>query len=227
MLNLTGVVAIIHAKGSSERVQGKNRQLLGDWPLFVHAIRLAQRATMVRHVVIDSDDEGILQEGEALGAVPLKRPAELATNKTAGDGLETWAAFNLPSTEMLVVPMATSPFVKPESIDGAIGLLKGMAERNSVAGVAKKKLFLWEENPEYYYSRPAYGDKRTTQKMPWTIWETTGLYVVRTSYVLERFQRIDYENCLPYELSQIEAIDIDTPEDLELARALWRGLNQA
>lgn len=218
MIDCTGVVAFIHAKGSSVRVPSKNKQLLGNKPLFIRAIELAQAATLMDAVVIDSDDDTILKRGASIGAIPLKRPVGLATNAAAGDQLESWAADNAPHSEAIAVVIPTSPFIKPESVDGAIRLMR---EKNadSVAGVRSTKLFMWCEG------KPGYGDLRTTQAMPLTTWETTGLYVVRTAYVLEHRQRINYETCLPYELSLLESVDIDTPEDLQFARWLWAGIN--
>lgn len=219
MFDFRGVVAFIHAKGNSERVQSKNRQLLGTMPLFAHAIAIAQRVALVDAVVIDSDDDAILQYGSDMGAVPLKRPAELATNQTTGDGLETWAAQNAPHSEAIAVVIPTSPFLRPESVDGAIRLLRDR-QADSVAGVISRKLFLWQDG------RPAYGAKGcTSQSLQPTTWETTGLYVVRTEYVLRTQQRINYDNCLPYELPLLESFDIDWPEDLEFARLLWKGIN--
>jgi CMP-N-acetylneuraminic acid synthetase len=219
MRDLTGIVAFIHAKGTSSRVSSKNKQMLGGRPLFLHAIIKASAAELVDHIVIDSDDDEILEIGERYGAIPLKRPAELATNATAGDGLESWAAYNCPFSDAIAVVIPTSPFIKPESIDNAIKMLIGN-DADSVAGVRSSKLFLWRDG------KPAYGSIRTTQELPLTTWETTGLYVTKTDYINKHHQRINYENCLPFELSRLESVDIDTPEDLEFARMLYAGMYQ-
>jgi len=218
MIESTGIVAFIHAKGSSERVPSKNKQYIGEKPLYAHAVSIAMQSKEVAMVAIDSDDDEILAGGERLGAVPVRRAPGMSTNATAGDELEYWAARNAPMSEAIAVVIPTSPFLSPESVDGAIRLLRER-QADSVAGVRSAKLFLWENG------RPAYGCKRTTQAMPWTTWETTGLYIVRTSFALEHQQRINYQDCLPYELPLIESIDIDTPEDLKFARYLWSGMH--
>src|SRR5215470_13564834 len=86
------VVAFVHAKGTSDRVAGKNLRLLGDRPLFCHAIANARAARRVDLVVIDSEDDEILDLGAAAGAEPLRRPVELANNRTTGDALAFWQA---------------------------------------------------------------------------------------------------------------------------------------
>jgi len=217
VINSTGVVAFIHAKGSSERVESKNKQLVGGLPLYVNAIRRAQQARLVDAVVIDSDCDEILTIGEREGAIPLKRPDELATNATAGDGLESWAADNAPHSEAIAVVICTSPFLHPDSIDRAISLLR-VSGRDSVAAVRTTKLFRWEDG------KPAYGDLRTSQSLPPTTYETTGLYIVRTAYALQHRRRMNYENCIPCEVPLLESIDIDTEEDLKLARIISIGL---
>lgn len=221
--DLRGNVAFIHVKGTSERVPGKAMRKLGDVPLFARMIDTCRKCQMIDAVVIDSDSEEIRKIGVEHGAMPLVRPDDLATNATAGDGLETWAARNAPKSRMIVVPIPTSPFLSAASIDGAIRLLAHNPLKQSVAGVRRDKLFRWEVVDGV--ERPAYGDARTGQAMQETIWETTGLYVVKTQYALFYQQRINYDDCMAYTLSPLEGIDINTEDDMKLAEIIWKGLH--
>ena len=117
------VVAFVHAKGSSERVPGKNLRVLGDRPLFCHAIAIARAASLVDEVVIDSDHDGILSLGEAHGATALRRPARLASNSTTGDELAHWQACARPGAEIVLQVIPTAPFLAPASVDRAIAML--------------------------------------------------------------------------------------------------------
>ena len=78
------VIAFVHAKAQSTRLPGKNLRVLGDRPLFCHALDSALQSKRVSAVVIDSDSEEILSIGRRRGAIPLRRPAELATNSATG-----------------------------------------------------------------------------------------------------------------------------------------------
>src|SRR5438094_7225300 len=102
MKNKREVVAFVHAKGKSERVPSKNLRLLGDRPLFCHALANARAARLVDRVVIDSDSDEILSIGAAHGAEALKRPASLATNRTTGDDLALWQARSAPGAEIVL-----------------------------------------------------------------------------------------------------------------------------
>ncbi|RJO66151.1 MAG: acylneuraminate cytidylyltransferase family protein [Myxococcales bacterium] len=216
------IVAFVHAKGASERVPNKNLRPLGDRPLFCHAISNARASALVTDVVIDSDSDEILRIGESFGAVPLKRQKELATNATTGDELAYWQASNYPGSSIVLQVIPTSPFIRPSSIDGAIQLL---LERrvDTVVGVFREPLYLWIDGKPAYFGP----DDRipNSSQLPPVIYETTGLYVNRTEFVLNQKRRISRESCAPYYLSRLESVDINYPEDFELAELLWHGLH--
>lgn len=215
------VVAFVHAKGTSERVPNKNLRWLGDRPLFCHAIAKALAAERVDRVVIDSDSEEILRVGEEHGAEPLKRPANLATNKTSGDELAYWQAANALDSHVVLQVIPTSPFLSPKSIDGAIDLLES-AQVSSVAGVFSDVFYAWEDGAPAYYD--ADGRIPNSNTLTPVVFETTGLYVNRTQAVLRTRRRLDPTSCAPFLLSRIESIDVNTPEDFELAEIVWHGL---
>ncbi len=213
------IIAFVHAKGTSERVPSKNLKLLNGKPLFYYALNNALKAKMVDEVVIDSDSDEILELGKSYGAVPLKRPEKLATNLATGDDLAYWQASNRPDSDVVLQVIPTAPFLKSESIDNAIKLLLEK-DVDSVAGVAKESFYLWKNNkPDYYVN----GRIPNSKDLEPLIFETTGLYINKTKAVLKNKKRLNPESCLPYFLSKIESVDINTPEDFEFAECLARG----
>jgi len=214
------IIAFIHAKEHSDRLRNKNIKILGDKPLFCHALLNAKNANLVDRVVVDSDSDEILNIAIEHGVEAFKRPSAFATNKTTGDDLAYYEAIRYESDIMLqVVP--TSPFITSQTIDIAIDLLLQCKEFNTVVGVRKEKLYKWEN------SKPIYGDKIPNSfDLADTIFETTGLYVNRTDSVLKLKKRIDVESSYLLKLSKIEAIDINTQEDFNFAQTIWNGLNK-
>ena len=145
------IIAFVHAKGTSTRVPSKNLRVLGDKPLFCHAITNAIEASMVDAVVIDSDSEEILEIGKQYGAIPLLRPKELATNLATGDDLAFWQASNFPQSKIVLQVIPTAPFLKSVSIDNAVKLLMDNVDKDSVAGVFEDALYTWSNGkPDYY-----------------------------------------------------------------------------
>lgn len=217
------VIAVVHAKGTSTRIPSKNMRILGDKPLFCHAIMNARRASLVDAVVIDSDSEEILEIGKCYGALPLQRPGELATNLATGDDLAYWQASSYPLSRIILQVIPTAPFLMPESIDRAVRMLMDNPGTDSVAGVYEDALYTWTDGrPDYYMPDGSIPNSFAMKK---TVYETTGLYVNYTQAVLSSRKRLNPGNCMPCFLSRIESIDINTPEDFRFAEIVWKGLH--
>lgn len=217
------IIAFVHAKGTSTRVPSKNLRLLGDKPLFCHAIDNALQSELVTKVVVDSDSDEILAIGEKHGATPLKRPSELATNLATGDDLAFWQASNYPDSFIVVQVIPTAPFLSPASIDRAIEMLLQDPELDSVAGVFEEALYQWRNGRPIYYNPD--GTIPNSNDMEKITYETTGMYANHTRAVLWTRKRLNPDNCKPCLLSKIEATDINTPEDFAFAELLWKGLH--
>lgn len=198
-------------------------RVLGDKPLFCHAIENAKSSEFVDIVVIDSDNEEILDIGMQYGAIPLKRPKELANNMTTGDDLAYWQASNYPCSAIVLQVIPTAPFLSGASIDKALRILKENPGVDSVAGVCEEALYTWTDGrPDYYQTDGSIPNSVDLKK---TVYETTGLYVNYTKACLKTKRRLNPDNCLPCVLSKIEAVDINTMEDFNLAEILWKGMH--
>ena len=150
---------------------------------------------------------------------PKELPPGFIYAKAAVPGDKIIAEDDFGDIILQVVP--TSPFIKPDTIDSAIELLRDYSYHNSVVGVCKERFYFWEDGkPDYYIN----GKIPNSQELPESVFETTGLYVNRTKFVLEKSCRIDVNTCHPIFLSKIESIDINTKEDFEFAQIIWRGL---
>jgi CMP-N,N'-diacetyllegionaminic acid synthase len=74
-------VALIPARGGSQRVPGKNIRVLAGHPLLAYAIAAARQAGVFDAVVVSTDDPATAEIAVRYGAeVPGLRPAELATS---------------------------------------------------------------------------------------------------------------------------------------------------
>lgn len=215
------ISAFIHAKGTSTRLENKNTRLLNGSPLICYAIKSALLAKKVDKTYIDSDSDEILEIGKELGAIPLKRPAVLANNTISGDDLMIWQAFNAADSDIIVQVVPTCPFTKSSSIDAAIDMLSVHELYNSVTGVRKEALYRWENDVPIYRINNCLP---TSDKIQKTMYETMGLYIARTEAVITQKVRTP-EPCLSLELGAIEAIDINTIDDLEFAEIVAEGLN--
>lgn len=222
------VVAIVHAKGKSERLPNKNLRKLGGIPLIAHAIMNAQDS-IADAVYVDSEDRNILTVGLSLGTKVLERPPYLAHNGVTGDDLAYWQAQNFPETTVIVQVVPTSPFTKPETINKCIdNVLLGY---NSSFTITTERLYTWSNRnikggdilPDYWDRQ---GKIKNSNELPPTYVEHTGVYAFRRNYAFKFYRRLDPSNCKWVEISPIEKIDINYEEDFEFAEIVWAGLHK-
>ncbi len=76
-------IAIIPARGGSKRIPRKNIKLFAGKPMIAYPIIAALESRLFDHVIVSTDDTGIMELASRLGAeVPFARPAHLADDHT-------------------------------------------------------------------------------------------------------------------------------------------------
>ena len=127
-------IALIGARGGSERVPGKNTRLLAGHPLLAYAIETARQSGVFERIVVSTDDEEIAKVARWYGAdAPFLRQAELATS-TSPD-IE-WIAWTLPQLDerydLFAIVRATNPFRGPDVIRRGLVQLLATPEADSM-----------------------------------------------------------------------------------------------
>ena len=86
-MSVLNSVAFIHAKGTSERVGGKNMQLINGQSLVEICVKKAKEAGCFDAIILDSDCKEIMNVGESLGIDVMDRDSDLRTNKANGNDI--------------------------------------------------------------------------------------------------------------------------------------------
>lgn len=121
-------LALIPARGGSKGVARKNLRLVGGRSLLARAIDAARQSRMVDRIVVSTDDEEIAAEARRCGAeVPILRPAELASDKSAIEPAIAHAIDNFESTAVL--PVQTLVLIEPTSPFRNAGHVRAAIER--------------------------------------------------------------------------------------------------
>ena len=155
-------LAVIPARGGSQRVPRKNLRMLGGVPLIMHTIECAKSVDGIEDIVVSTSDPEIASVAKAAGVLAVTRPVELrgpdvwafAVTKDAVSQTETLTG----KTYTQVVHLQpTSPFRKPELIKAALSLADEFSP-NMVTSVAPV--------PKYHHPAMLLSD---TQKgaVPW------------------------------------------------------------
>lgn len=207
------IAAFATIKMNSERVPHKNIQPVGSKPLCWHIINTALQAEQIDHVYVYCSDEEITRY------IPPK--AEFVQREKWLDGNEirakdTYTAFvNDVDADIYIALCTTSPFTRKETIENA--LHKVLHEGYDSAFTARRmQTFAWYQGKPVNYD---VSDVPRTQDMEPVYIETSAFFIFTKELWLKYGRRIGFH---PYiqEVGEIEAVDIDTMEDLEFAQIL-------
>lgn len=208
-------VAVVPIKMNNERTPGKNTKPFSDGTPLVHFAQktlLSCRGIDEIYIYCSRDEikDYILPKIKY-----LKRDASLDSPTT--DIASILKAFaNDVDADIYVLMHATAPFLSADSINSAITSVQS-GECDSAFTVEKLQEFLWRDNAPINYSLEHIP---RTQDLP-LIWkETSGAYVYTREVIKEMGRRIGNRPRV-IEVSKIEAIDIDNPEDFEIANAVY------
>lgn len=216
-LDSLGAVAIIPARGGSKRIPRKNLAPVLGKPMIGWVIEIACSTRLFQRVVVTSEDDEVLHVATSFGAEAYKRPHSLADDFThVGPVVDDCVRGLGVAAETICLLYATALLLRPEHLLEASRLLAA-AEVESVLAIAEfespiQRAYEIREDrsiamvqPEFFSFRsqdlpPRYRD---TGLFSW--WKTRGEGGKRVGLLVPK-------SC---------AVDVDTPEDLEVARALF------
>lgn len=225
---------LIPARGGSKGIPGKNIVPLGGKPLIAWTIGPALQCDMGRVLVSTDDGEIATVAGNAGAEVPFLRPAELATDEAgsfevAEHALKWVETSSNELPELLVLLQPTSPFRTAEDIVSAVKLVEtsgapaavGVCEANPHPWMTRK--IMPDGSLDHFVAFPSHIKRR--QDFPPAYAINGAMYVIRSSVLLEK-KTFQPEGTLAFIMPRGRSIDIDSPEDLEIAGCLasrWKA----
>lgn len=224
------VVAVVPARGGSKGIPGKNLADLGGRPLLAWSVEAARAAATVDRVLVSTDDAAIAEAAVAAGAeVPFLRPAELAADDTPDLPVFLHVLDELDRrgepAGILVHLRPTCPFRPAGLVDRGVEALRADPDADSVRSlspVAKSPYKMWTVAGDRL--EPLLGGwdeelfNRPRQVLP-EVWVHDGVLDVVRAGVL-RSGSMCGRRIRPLFTPDGCGVDIDTPEDLDRARAL-------
>jgi N-acylneuraminate cytidylyltransferase len=217
------VIAIIPARGGSKGVPRKNIRRVGGVPLVARAITAALGTASVDRVVVSTDDREIAAVAQEWGAQVIHRPAALADDTASSEAVLLHALAALRETDVdagiLVFVQPTSPFIDPRDIDVAVDLVRAN-EHDCVFSAAETYGFLWraEAGAASGVNHDPRVRPRRQDREPHYL--ETGAFYVMDAAGFETAQHRFFGRVGLVEVAERSAIEIDTVEQLELARAI-------
>ena len=212
------IVAVVPIKLNSERLPNKNIKVFeGGMPLCYYIFKTLKRLRGVDEIYVYCSDTRVIDYVPS-GVRFLQRSENLDKNTTKIN--EVLSAFaNDVVADVYVMTHATSPFIKSDSIQRGLDAVKE-GGYDSAFAVKKIQDFLWKDGRPLNYDLDNIPRSQDIEPL-WE--ETSGFYIYERGVIMEKNRRIGDK---PYmvEVNGIEATDINTPEDWEIANTLFKAM---
>jgi len=211
------IIAIIPARGGSRGIPRKNIRLLGDAPLVAWSIKAARRCDGIDRVIVSTDDAEIAAISREYGAeVPFLRPPELSRDDSLIGEAETHAIRQLEAAGSLVGGVSDSLSHPSVPHAGHAGQGRGRASGRAPFqdGQAHPRAAGPVRDP---------GRGRNPAARHPLCFRACALACMYRSYgLISAFARGEVSGRVVFYpvTDPVALVDIDTPADLERARAL-------
>ncbi len=130
-------IGIIAGRGGNKRLPGKNMMMIAGKPLIVYVIEAARQSMLLERVLVTTDDEEISSVSKKAGAEIIKRPANLALDRSPIDDAYRHVLVTLDEREnykpeIIVAMQANIPVRKEKEIDEIIYKLESNPWASSI-----------------------------------------------------------------------------------------------
>lgn len=227
------VLGLIPARGGSKGIPRKNIALVAGRPLLAYTCDAALGSASLGRVVLSTDDEEIAAVGRQCGVeVPFLRPAQLASDDAPASGVVNqalhWLADNehyRPDAVVLLQP--TSPLRLACHVDEAVAELEGSTADSVVSVVEVPHAYnpvsvMRLKGDRLVPFLAAQGAVITRRQDKPRLYARNGPAVLVSRSGIVARGSLYGETIRPYRMGWPESLDIDTPEDLELAEYYLR-----
>jgi pseudaminic acid cytidylyltransferase len=210
-------IAVIPARGGSKRVPRKNIHPIAGRPMIAHVIAAAQASGLFQSVIVSSDDAEILSVSAEAGAETYLRPEHLADDMTHVGPVvdDVVQSLNLQADSVCLL-FATALLLQPRHLTGAFTLLC-QPEVRSVLAITEfdapiQRAYEMHEDGSIQMTLPEFFQWRS-QDLP-KRFRDAGMFSWTNNHG-------SGDRRYGYLIPKTESVDIDTPEDLLLAEALF------
>jgi CMP-N-acetylneuraminic acid synthetase len=210
---------VVPARGGSKRFPRKNIAPLRGKPLLAWTVEPALESGIFDAVHVSSEDDEILEVAERVGAVPIRRPEELGGDRVGAVDVVLHAADAQPERpDALYMLLPSSPLRRPETFRRAWALFVESAADAllSVVRVEPPPEWALVRRNGLIVARDPAGHRTKRQDLE-DAWRHDGAHAIFRTDVLAEVRDVLLPRTVPLEVPEDEAVDVDEPDDLELA----------
>lgn len=212
---------VIPARAGSKGLPGKNTAMVGDASLVQRASRFGA-ASGHGCVVTTDDPEAALHAAETVGVVVVSRPSELASDTAGLVDVVLHAVDAIGSSaDVVVLLQPTTPFRPEGLIELAIDLVRlGSPAAVGMKVIDRDETMLFRADDRGLAAplsvKPAAVRRQDVERL---LTPNGSIYAIRVD-ILRQYRTFVPTGTMPIVQGPLWSIDIDSAEDLELARAV-------
>lgn len=210
-------------RSGSERIPNKNTKNFAGIKGGLLTIKLNTllKISCVDTIVVSTNDPKVIAIVESFKNNKIVidiRPEHLSLSSTSTDAVIEYVPTIIKDDHILWTHV-TSPFISPSSFDKAINQYFNMKGYDSLMTANKIQTFLWTKKKPINYERSVEKWPRT-QTLPEFFEINSGLFINSRENYIKFKDRIGEKPYL-FLSEGYESIDIDLPEDFELAEMIY------
>jgi len=219
-------ICIIPARGGSKRIPRKNIADMGGKPMIARVIDTALESGVFSKVIVSTDDAEIAQIAKDNGAkIPFMRSQDLADDHATTGAVLADCLERLSFEGDFCCMYPTSVLVQTHDLDQAWRAFShnDCASLVSVCDYEFHPLRAFSLQPEetLAFHWPQYAQTRS-QDLPVMVHDA-GCFYFSTAQLIRQTGSLVHTSTRAFHLPRTRAVDIDTPEDLEMVRALFEA----
>lgn len=227
------LLGLIPARGGSKRLPGKNIRMLGGRPLIAWALDGAHKSGVLADIIVSTDDKKIADIAKKCGGwVPWLRPSTLASDTSSSVDVALhaldWYEDQYGAVDGLMLLQPTSPFRRAETIREALRLFENCNGQSVVSLSPVSEHPAWTFRIRDGVLEPFHnweGMSKRSQDLDPAYTLNGAIYLVAPEKLRQTLS-LYTENTVPLVMKDpIEALDIDTVWDWELAEAFLSSLS--
>ena len=224
-LNILGVIP---ARGGSKGIKKKNITKILGKPLIYYTIKAAKKSKIISDLIVSTDSKEIAKISKKIGAdVPFIRPKSLATDKTQTlpvikHALKKIELKKKKFFDYIVLIQPTCPLRTSKDIDlSVLKLIKSKFHSiTSITDVGANhpyRMKIIKNKRLKNFINQGYENMKPRQELKKVFIRNGAIYAFKRSVLLKEKSLVSKKN-LPYIMPKERSINIDSHEDLLLAK---------
>ena len=226
-------LAVIPARGGSQRIPRKNIKLFGGLPMIAWSIRAALNSNCFDRIIVSTDDAEIAQVAQTYGAeTPFIRPAELSNNHTGTIPVVahaiSWQNAQGETVQEACCIYATAPFIQANDLErGYLTLQSSGADYafsvTSYAFPIQRSIHI-TSNQRIKMFQPEHFNTRSQDLVE--AWHDAGQFYWGQTHAWLAQKPLFTEDSAPVFIPRYRVQDIDTLEDWKRAQLIFKSMTQ-